>query len=83
MVEVDFRSSSRERPERFCPHHEVWEALSAAIIKTACDDYKSYMGSGRQSIERFIKSEYFRRISNIDPDYLIRNLRETFRPRIR
>ena len=76
---MDWESENRERPEQFCPHHEVWESLSCAIVRTACDDYKHYLGSGRQSIERFIQSEYFKRISNIDPDWLIKHLRE-FKP---
>lgn len=80
---MDLKSDDRERPAAFCPHHEVWQALAAAIIKSACDDYKLYLGHGRQSIERFIRSEYFHRISNIDPDWLIKTLRESFRPRVR
>lgn len=78
---MNLKSEDRERPERFCPYHEVWEALSCAIIKTACDDYKVYMGKGRQRIEKFIRSDYFTRISNVDPDWLINHLRQ-FKPRI-
>ena len=79
---MDLNLEDRERPEKFTEETEPWYAFSTAIIKAACDDYKVYGGNGRQSIERFFRSEYFSRISNIDPEWLIRNLRETFRPKI-
>ena len=71
-------SPDRERPEQFCESSAPWEMLVAAIVKCACDDYKVYSGKGRQTIERFFRSEYFRTISNIDPDWLIKNLREMY-----
>lgn len=80
---MNFKDDNRERPEQFCNNHEVWEALSNAIVKSACDDYKLYTGRGRQDIEKFFRSEYFQRISNIDPEWLIKKLRESFPPRIR
>ena len=78
---MDFKSEDRERPDKFTEQSEPWEALSCAIVRCACEDYREFLGNGRQSIERFIRSEYFRKISNIDPDWLVKNLRETFRPR--
>ena len=78
---MDFTSADRERPAKFIGQHEPWQALACAIIKCACDDYKEYLGEGRQRIEKFIRSDYFRNISNIDPEWLIANLRQ-FKPRI-
>ena len=77
---MDLNNPDRERPERFTETHAPWELLSAAIVKYACEDYKTALGRERQKIEQFIRSSYFRNISNIDPDWLIKNLRETFRP---
>jgi hypothetical protein len=77
---MDLKNPDRERPEKFFEGNAPWELLSAAIVRVACDDYKHYTGKGRQQIERFFRSSYFRNISNIDPDWLIKNLRETFRP---
>ena len=77
---MDLNNEDRERPSRFAESHVPWELFSAAIIRTACDDYKHSLGRGRQQIEKFIRSSYFRNISNIDPDWLIKKLRETFRP---
>lgn len=80
VKQMDFTSADRERPEKFSEQHEPWEALACAIIKMACEDYITALGSGRQSIERFIMSDRFRQISDIDPEWLVKNLRETFRP---
>ena len=77
---MDWNSESRERPEKFCPHHEVWQALATAIIKYACDDYRHYLTNGRKCIEYFIRSDYFENISDLDPDYLIFNLRKIPQP---
>ena len=73
---MDFSSNDRQRPEHFCPHHEVWQALATAIIKSACVDYRAYLANGRKSIEHFIMSDYFDCISDLDPVYLIDNLRK-------
>lgn len=73
---MEWKSKDRERPEQFCPHHEVWQALAMAIIKSACVDYRHYLAGGRKSIEHFIMSDYFDRISDLDPVYLIENLRK-------
>lgn len=77
---MDFNSKQRERPAEFTDSYSCWEALSCAIIRQACRDYKEGLGRTRREVESFIQSEYFQRISNIDPDYLIKNLRETFKP---
>ena len=75
---MDLNSPDRERPAEFCEETAPWEMLVAAIVKAACDDYKNFTWKGRQGIEKFFRSEYFRTISNIDPDWLIRNLRERY-----
>ena len=75
---MDIKSQSRERPAEFTENRACWEMFAAAIIKTACDDYKWFTGKGRQDIERFFRSEYFSTISNIDPNYLLKNLREMY-----
>lgn len=75
-------TNDRERPEKFTDLPYPWEMLSAAIIKAACDDYKEYKGKGRHEVECFIRSDYFKKISNIDPEWLIKNLRETYKPDI-
>ena len=75
---MDLKNPDRERPEKFFEGNAPWELLSAAIVRVACDDYKNYTGKGRQVIERFFRSSYFRNISNIDPDWLIKNLREMY-----
>lgn len=72
---------SRERPEQFTNNPVPWQMLSAAIIKKACEDYQYFSGQGRVRIEKFIRSEYFHRISDLDPDWLIKNLRECFPPK--
>lgn len=77
---MDWKSSDRERPDRFCPHHEVWQALATAIIRYAIDDYKHYLTNGRRSIEHFFKSDYFEMISDLNPDYLIANLQKIPEP---
>ena len=79
---MKFETNDRERPVHFTDLPGPWEALSCAIIKTACDDYKVSKGKGRREIEEFIRSEYFKKISNINPDWLIKNLREKFKPDI-
>ncbi len=75
---MDLNSPDRERPAEFYEGNAPWEMLVAAIVKAACDDYKHFSGKGRQGIEKFFRSEYFRTISNIDPDWLIKNLREMY-----
>lgn len=79
---MDFTSNDRERPAEFTELREPWVAFSNAIIRYACDDYKTALGEGRQKIERFIRSTFFSNITSINPDWLIRTLKETFRPRI-
>lgn len=77
---MDLKNPDRERPAKFTDNPASWELLAAAIIRMACEDYKFFGGKSRQQIEKFIRSGYFGRISNIDPDWLIRNLRECYRP---
>lgn len=68
----------RERPESFTDYDEPWRALSCGIVKQACDDYIKGGEKTRKSIIKFIQSDYFRKISNIDPDYLIKSLKKTY-----
>ena len=75
---MDLKNPDRERPEQFTDNQSCWELFAAAIIRSACDDYKNFTERGRQEIEKFFRSQYFRSISNIDPDWLIKNLRETY-----
>lgn len=79
---MDINSPDRERPAKFCELYEPWQMLSAAIIRCACDDYKRFSGQGRVAVERFIRSNYFSNISMIDPEWLITNLKESFRPNV-
>lgn len=75
---MDLRNPDRERPERFCEDIVPWQNLSAAIIRSACEDYKVFSWQGRRELEKFFRSSYFRNISNIDADWLIKNLREMY-----
>ena len=75
---MDLRSEDRERPERYTENHENWEMFAAAVIKAAVDDYKAFSSKGRQGIERFFRSEYFRILSDIDAEWLIKSLREMY-----
>lgn len=65
-----------------------WEELANAIILQAVTDYKTpYDHDGlihddelidlaRDEIERFIRSDWFGVLTTLDPEYLIRLLRE-------
>lgn len=75
---MDLKNPDRERPKKFTDNHASWELLAAAIIRSACEDYKTFSGKGRQTIERFFRSVYFSNISKIDPEWLIKNLREMY-----
>lgn len=68
---------NRERPAEFTDYEEAWFALSAAILKQAVDDWKK-TNRLRPEITRFIKSNYFMKITNIDPEYMLKMLKETY-----
>lgn len=51
------------------------DLLSAAIIKRAIDDYKLYPKC-RAEVIRFIKSDWFAVLSDLDPDVLIDKLKK-------
>lgn len=53
---------------------EYPDLLAAAIIKRAVLDYKFYPET-RAEVKRFIMSEYFRFITDLDPDVLLEYLR--------
>ena len=59
-----------------------YAALAAAIIEQVCDDYRVawIVDDDKQirSLDRFFRSKYFSNISKIDPNWLIRNLREKY-----
>ena len=76
---MHFDNLGRERPPTFTEIQTAWELLSAAIVRAAIEDYKCGGTKRRQEVERFIMSEYFTTISDIDPRWLLKNLRETFR----
>ena len=54
--------------------------LAAAIIKEACKDYKMAIKTGngviRREVERFFLGDYFKQLSDLDPQVLMRSLRE-------
>ena len=77
MGKVTWDQFNRERPAEFSNYEEAWLALSNGIIKQACDDWKKTRRL-RKEIAAFIQSDYFRKISNIDPDYLLKMLEETY-----
>ena len=64
----------------------VWYNLASAIVLQATKDYQAarrsdtmstYMKNGIiREVERFIRSGWFRELTDINPEYLIRRLRE-------
>lgn len=64
--------SLRLRIQR-CFMIEYPELLVTAIIKRAVYDYKNYPKL-RAEVRRFIKSDYFGSITNLDPDALLEEL---------
>lgn len=64
--------SLRKRIQR-CLMIEYPELLVSAIIKRAVYDYKNYPKL-RAEVRRFIKSDYFRSITDLDPDALLEEL---------
>ena len=71
----------RERPKEFDTDGCI--RLVSAVIEKACDDYKFGTAKTRRSIEQFFRSTYFSNISDLDPRYVIKNLRECYPERIR
>lgn len=67
---------------------EAYENLANAIIKLAADDYKSALirlkrhpdsESAKRDVERqekFFYSEWFEVLTDLDPSYLIRRMKE-------
>ena len=57
-----------------------WYELSSAIIQKACEDYMMatiyHAPKTRREIEQFFRSNYFKCISNIDPEWLIGELND-------
>lgn len=48
--------------------NECYENLANAIILQAVKDYKS----NSKECERFFRSEWFKVLTNVDPDYIIK-----------
>lgn len=65
---------------------ECVDKLANAIITLACEDYKKYVSRiarginveentrKKESIIRFIKSEWFGTLTDLEPDYLLKML---------
>jgi len=65
----------RERPNRFTEDQSCWELFGAAIIRQALVDYKMGSVRRRQEVERFIRSDYFNSISDIDQRWLLKHIK--------
>lgn len=73
---------------RVVGEQEAYENLANAIIKLAADDYKSALirlkrnpesESAKQDVkrqEKFFYSEWFEVLTDLDPSYLIRKMKE-------
>lgn len=53
-----------------------YESLANAIILQAVKDYRRSTSRQRNAIVRFFRSEWFKVLSNIDPELLITKLKE-------
>ena len=56
---------------------EYPELLVTAIIKRAVYDYKNYPKL-RAEVRRFIKSEYFRFLTDVDPNALLEKIEDEY-----
>ena len=72
---MNWDSHDRERPQHMTDDHSCWEMFSAAILRKALEDYKFGGVRRRQEVERFIRSDYFSNISNIDVKWLLKNMK--------
>ena len=67
------------------PNYDPYEELANAIVAQAARDYMSALRMGYKGhyaqvkLERFFRSSLFRRLTNVDPEYLITRLREEAR----
>lgn len=56
---------------------DPYEKLANAIIVQAVKDYRNTSSPSEiQSIERFFRSEWFSVLTSVDPEFLIKRLRE-------
>ena len=56
---------------------DPYEKLANAIVLQAVKDYRRRGSSDeRESLERFFRSHWFSVLTSIDPEFLIKNLRE-------
>ena len=59
-----------------CDYYENYEKLAEAIILLAIEDYrKSCCNQTRYAIERFLRSDWFIVLTDIDGEKLIKKLR--------
>ena len=77
---MPFKADIQCRPDRQLSDGHGWEQLAAAIIETACDDYRIAIvvedRATMKRLEKFFRSKYFNIISYINPDWLIVKLKE-------
>lgn len=60
---------------------DPYENLANAIIREAVDEYrKANDNYKRKTIEKFIRSEWFKALTDIDPEFLLERLREECPP---
>lgn len=59
---------------------DPYTRLAEAIVMRACEDYRhpisEHKKSERASIEKFFRSQWFMLLTDLDPEELIRRLRE-------
>lgn len=54
---------------------EVYQNLANAIIIQACEDYKNNI-LNNYSFEAFCRSDWFRVLTKVDPEYLIEKMKK-------
>jgi len=69
------------------PNYDPYEELANAIVAQAARDYMSALRKGykghyqKVTLERFFRSSHFRRLTDVDPEYMITRLREEAKKR--
>lgn len=79
----DVSLNGRERTEEFRRRELDTDgclALMAAVIKEACKDYKTGLKTDNEyildDVRRFFRSQWFRTLSDLDPDMLMASIKE-------
>lgn len=75
MGSVTWDEFHRERPKRFTENHAPWEMLAASIIKAAVEDWFRGSKKRKLEVERFLRSDYFSDITDLNPDWLLKMMR--------